>query len=167
MPERRRLLFFSIIADEVTDKFSNQEILSVCLRFVENATIKEVFLDYVYLERTTGESISNAILKSLLGLDIAKCRGQSYDGASCMSSETSGIQGRIKSVAPRELYTHCKSHALNLTIASSCKHPQICNMMDTVNETFIFFHNSPKRQRFFERVIQSSEIKNNQPLKKN
>lgn len=40
--------FFSIIGNEVTDKHANQEILSVCLRFLDlknvSPQIKEVFL---------------------------------------------------------------------------------------------------------------------------
>jgi len=64
--------FFAIIADEVTDPHANQEVLSVCLRLVEGTDIKEFFLDFSYFERTTGESIANAIKKSLAtnGVDI-------------------------------------------------------------------------------------------------
>ena len=42
---------FSIIADEVTDKHANKEILAVCLRFVSYGEIQELFFDFVELER--------------------------------------------------------------------------------------------------------------------
>ena len=68
-PIQREDAFFSIIGDEVIDKYANQEILSVCLRFLDlnndvSPKIKEVFFDYVSLDKTTGESIANAILSS-------------------------------------------------------------------------------------------------------
>ena len=158
---------FAIMADEVTDPHANQEVLTVCLRFVdESRAIKEVFFDFQKLERATGETITNGIIQSLrkYGVDILKCRGQSYDGAACMSSEGAGVHGRIKSIAPRALYTHCKSHVLNLSIAASCKHPPIRNMVDSINECFMFFDNSPKRQRFLEKVSQQAATSLKQKL---
>ena len=70
-----------------------------------------------------------------------------------MSSSRVGVQTRIRALAPRALYVHCNSHVLNLSIASSCQIQAIKNMIDTINETFTFFHFSPKRQRFFESIL--------------
>ena len=61
--------FFTVIADEVTDVHANQEVLSVCLRFLDNFNpkqpeVKEVFFDLVYLDEADGESISRAIKHS-------------------------------------------------------------------------------------------------------
>ena len=36
-------------------------------------------------------------------------------------------------------YTHCRSHALNLAIVKSCSVQEIRNMIDVINETFLFF----------------------------
>ena len=55
--------FFSIIADEVTDTYSNQEVLAVCLRLLDGDEVKEFLYDFVYIERTNGETIANAILE--------------------------------------------------------------------------------------------------------
>ena len=75
--------FFTIIADEVTDVHANQEVLSVCLRFLDNLNpeqpeVKEVFFDLVYLDKTEGESISRAIIECLSkrSIDITKARGE-------------------------------------------------------------------------------------------
>ena len=71
--------FFAITADEVTDMHANQEVLSVCLRFLDNLNpeqpeVKEVFFDFVYLDKTDGESISRAIIECLAkrGIDIKR-----------------------------------------------------------------------------------------------
>ena len=154
--------YFSIIADEVTDRHANQEILSLCLRFVDTTNrqkphIKEVFLDFLHLERTTGQKIAESI-QSLLekhGLDIQDMRGQSYDGASAMASEKRGVQAIIKQTNPLALYTHCRSHVLSLAIGKACKVEALRNMVDVINDIHLFFHLSPKRQRFLEAVLDS------------
>ena len=65
---------YSIIADEVTDRYENKEILTVCLRFVQDAKIREMFFDFVELQRANGEQIAQAILASLSAnnIDIKK-----------------------------------------------------------------------------------------------
>ena len=148
--------FFAIIADEVTDVHANQEVLSVCLRFLDNLNpeqpeVKEVFFDFVYLDKTDGKSISRAIMECLSkrGIDITKARRQAYDGASAMSSSRVGVQTRIRALAPRALYVHCNSHVLNLSIASSCQIQTIKNMIDTTNETFKFFSLFSKTSTIF------------------
>ena len=139
-PIQKEDAFFSIIGDEVTDKYANQEILSVCLRFLDlnndvSLKFKEVFFDYVNLDKTTGESIANAILSSLAenNIDVAFARGQAYDGASAISSEACGVQGRIRRIAPMALYTHCNSHVLNLSVAAACRLTSVRNMIGTLN----------------------------------
>ena len=90
-PIQKEDAFFSIIGDEVTDEYANQEILTVCLRFLDlnndvSPKIKELFFDYVNLDKTTGESIANAILSSLAenNIDVAFAKGKAYDGASAI-----------------------------------------------------------------------------------
>ena len=90
-PIQKEDAFFSIIGDEVTDEYANQEILTVCLRFLDlnndvSPKIKELFFDYVNLDKTTGESIANAILSSLAenNIDVAFAKEKTYDGASAI-----------------------------------------------------------------------------------
>ena len=74
--------FFTILADEVTD-CSNLEQLSIAIRFVDkHEEIREEFLDFVQVERITGNALATAILTRLQswGIDIKNCRGQGYDG---------------------------------------------------------------------------------------
>ena len=49
------------------------------------------------------------------------CYDQCYDGASTMSGEISGLQTKIREVAPNALFTHCCAHNLN------------CILMDAVS----------------------------------
>ena len=51
--------------------------------------------------------------------------GQAYDGASAMSADISGVQARILELSPLALYTHCRSYVLNLSIATTCKVPEV------------------------------------------
>ena len=161
---RERKLPFTVIADEVTDGYANQEVLSVCLRFVDLTApqephVKECFVNFCHLRRADAVSIYSKILESLadvsLSLDPANIRGQAYDGASVMSSKIAGVQAKIREVSPLALYTHCYCHCLNLSIASTCKIQEVRNLIGVINETYLFLSNSPKRQRFFEAVVKT------------
>ena len=119
--------FFSIIGDELTDKYANQEVLSVCLKAFKSKKwylphIKEVFFDFVNLDKRSGESIANALLWSLAenNTDVAFVGGQAYDHCTAaMSSEACSVQGIKKRIAPVALRTYCNSHILNLSIAAA------------------------------------------------
>lgn len=117
----RGLSFFSVIPDEVTDA-ANKEELSLVLRYVLNNEIKEVFVDFVEVERITGEVLAQSILGWLRihGLSPSDIRGQCYDGASNMSGARSGCISIIQQVAPLAMYYHCAAHRLNLAIVSAC-----------------------------------------------
>ena len=56
-------------------------------------------------------------------------------------------------VKPLALYMHCNSQVLNLAIAGSCSVQSLRNMMGYINDVFLFFHLSPKRQRFLEQIL--------------
>ena len=157
----REWAHFSVVADEVTSH--GQEILSVCLRFLEvqkgifelKPKKHEVLLDFAFLQRITGESIAQGILCVLEKhkIDIRNCRGQAYDTTSSMSSSSVGVQAHIKRVAPDADYQGCCLHSLNLVLCKSSKITAIRNMFDSCQQAYLFFHNSPKRQRFLEHVI--------------
>ena len=90
----------------------------------------------ITVERITGEALSTAILSRLnaCGLDVSKCRGQGYDGASTMSSSRVGVQKRIADVAPLAFYTHYQSHQLNICVVKACSIPQIRNASLVVSD---------------------------------
>ena len=64
------------VADQVTS--SNDKILSICMRYLDEfQNIREIFIEFLDLERISGEHIGEAILKfySELGLDLKECKG--------------------------------------------------------------------------------------------
>ena len=117
-----------MIADEVTDA-ANKEELSLSLRFVLDGTVKEVFVDFVVVERITGQVLAQAILHwlSTHGLSPADIRGQCYDGAS-MSGAVSGCKTIVQREAPQALYFHCAAHRLNLAVVSACHSKMLSRM---------------------------------------
>lgn len=146
--------FYSIMADEVESH--NREVLPLCIRYVdENKVTREDFLSFIMLERITGEYIANKILSNLrdMNLEVSDMRGQAYDGAANMSSETVGLQRRIRDQAPLATYTHCCGHILNLVIVHSCKLTAIRNVIDKMKAVCLFFNNSPKREGLLKAII--------------
>ena len=46
---------------------------------------------------------------------------QGRDGSSIMSGQYSGVQRRIRELAPHTIYIHCYTHTLNLVLVDSLK----------------------------------------------
>ena len=133
--------YYSILADEVTD-WADVHHLSLAVGFVDsNMQIREEFLDFITVEKITGESLSTAILKHLgrWGLDIMNSRGQGYDGSSNMSSSRTSVQGCILAVSPLAFCSHCQAHQLNLCVVKGCSSPQIRHARGTISKTAKFF----------------------------
>ena len=153
--EVKQAKFFSVIADEVTDT-ANKEELSLSLRFVHAGTVKEVFVDFVEVERITGRVLAQTILQWLSshGLSPVNIRGQCYDGASNMSGAASGCKSIVQQEAPLALYFHCAAHRLNLAVVSACKIQSFKNAESYVGEIARFFNFSAKRQRALDRAIE-------------
>ena len=152
--------FYAILADEVTSH--NVEYLALCVRFFDHKqnTIREEFLAFLPLVRITGEAISAVILGFLSKNQIpaSNMRGQGYDGASNMASDSVGVQARIKQAAPLATYVHCNGHCLNLVISKSCKLPQVRNVLDRMQSCSKFFLYSPKRMGVLELIIRQNVV---------
>ena len=150
---RENALPFTVIADEFTDSYSNQVILSVCIRHVDLSSpgvpeIKEFLIGFLHIERANANTIAQKIVEAVtvpsISLDPSKIRGQAYDGAAVMSSEVAGVKAKIKEIAPLAIYTHCYSHCLNLTIAAMCSVQEVRNLVGLINEAYYFLANHPK-----------------------
>ena len=153
--EVKQAKFYSVIADEVTDT-ANKEELSLSLRFVFDGRVKEVFVDFVEVERITGQVLAQAILQwlSTHGLSRVDIRGQCYDGASNMSGAVSGCKSIVQQEAPLALYVHCAAHRLNLAVVSACNIQSFKNAESYVGEIARFFKYSAKRQRALDKAIE-------------
>ena len=128
------------MADEVESHHTEQ--LTICVRFVDKeCNIREEFLEFGKCVQTNGESIFKELMRIIekAGLDIELCCGQGYDGSSNMSSETVGVQQRIKELCEKAVYRHCYGHNLSLVVVSAFKISVVYNMLDTVKETSRLF----------------------------
>ena len=115
--------FFSLLADETKDS-SKREQMSVVVRYVDHvAVIHEHFLTYIEAVSLTADKLTEYIVSVLkqFRLDPQCMVSQGYDGASVMSGQCSGVQKRIKELAPHAIYVHCYAHTLNLVLVDSVK----------------------------------------------
>ena len=150
--------YFSILADEAAD-ISNVEQMAIVIRFVDSTSrIRESFLGFYQCnEGLSGKAVSAKILETVkeLGLDMNNCRGQGYDGAGNMAGKCTGAATLIQKKYSQALYVHCKSHLLNLCVASSCNLQLVRNMMGQVRVVSQFFEAHPKRSK----VLKSSIVR--------
>ena len=151
--------YHSVLADEVTS--SNDEILSICIRYVnKEKQIDEVFLDFLSLEKITGECIVQTTLKFYeeKGINILECRGQCYDGAPNMQSLRKVAASYILKEYSKAYTTHCCSHSLNLSLASTCKIPIITNVVEIYKSVLIYFNTSPKRENLLSHIVKQKRF---------
>ena len=108
------------ILAKVTQPIQREEILSVCLRFLDlnndgSLKFKEVFFDYVNLDRTTGESIANAILSSLAENNIKRtglwwCQCHFLRSKWCArKNKKNGIDGTVHLLKQSRFESQCCS----------------------------------------------------------
>ncbi|KAF0708284.1 zinc finger MYM-type protein 1-like, partial [Aphis craccivora] len=151
--EIRQCSCFAIIMDSTQD-ITKIEQVSVIIRYVlidfENhlVKIKESFLGFFEIHHHGAVDYKNLISQLLhnLGLDINKCKGQGYDGASVMSGIYSGLQKRINDIVPNAMYVHCCAHNLNLVVCDAAKSSdKAMRFFETVQSVFNFFGGSAPR----------------------
>ena len=141
---------FSLLVDEDASKV---EKLAIILRYVDvkAAAIYERFLTYVSAPSLTAESLTKYILDTLRKHDLEPNNivSQGYDGASDMSGSISGVQARIREIAPRALYVHCNAHCLNLVLVDSIKAVRDASEFFSLLETLYVFLSSAKCHAVF------------------
>ena len=153
------LQYWSLITDETQDCSATEQ-LSLCIRYVSTSgEIREYFMGYVKLERMDAQSISDTLLSTVQkwGLDFTSLVGQGYDGAAVMSSSKNGVQSKIREKCPNATYVHCRSHVLNLAIASGCKNvPSVRNLFDSVGKLTWFLSGE---SNYFQKMLLSVVLK--------
>lgn len=90
--------------------------LTFLLRYVCEGNIVERFvrfIPHVGHKAVDMEVAVNNVLKDL-NLDIANCRGQSYDNASNMAGIYNGLQSKIRQKNDLAYFVPCGAHSLNL-----------------------------------------------------
>ena len=123
----RKAKYFSVIMD-CTPDLSHNEQLSVVLRIVncdlkKGIAVHEHFVGFLVAHDTTGKGLFELFLGHLetLGLELANCRGQSYDNGSNMQGKHQGVQKRVLDVNSKALCVPCGSHTLNLVVGDAAK----------------------------------------------
>ena len=69
---------------------------------------------------------------------------QGYDGASVMSGSCTGVQQRIKAVAPNAIYVHRYAHCLNLALVDCVRNVQEASEFFALMELLYVFTSSTK-----------------------
>ncbi|KAJ8877029.1 hypothetical protein PR048_021481 [Dryococelus australis] len=112
---------FSIICDETTYSATKEQV-SACVRLPyktqEGVTIRERFLGFVNVAKTTGENLHYVIKGFLeeIGVNVSRMRGQAYDGASNISG-LFNVEDES-----RASYSHCHApHLLDLAVMRFCE----------------------------------------------
>ncbi|KAL4121627.1 hypothetical protein QTP88_014101 [Uroleucon formosanum] len=122
--------YYSVMMD-CTPDVSHQEQLSLIIRVVDmdidnehsDPIIKEMFMEFINVESTTGLNLTNVLLEKLKNnnIDINNCRGQCYDNGANMKGQYKGVQARIKTLNSRAFFTPCAAHNLNLLLGDLSK----------------------------------------------
>ena len=116
--------YFTILVDETKDLSKNEQ-MSISIHYLDPGSpmILECFLTFVFAPSLTAEHLSQYIINTLalFNLDMSSIVSQGYDGAAVMSDCVSGIQQRIRELAPQATYIHCHAHCLNLVLVDCVK----------------------------------------------
>ena len=159
---------FSIMADECTD-ISTVEEMSVFCRWEEEGSPEEHFLELIHLQQANAESIYSALVECLKekNLQVGKIVGMGFDGASTFSGKKTGVQTRIKKLAPHALFVHCHCHLLQLACVQAANSTNgIKHVYVTLTALWKFFHYSPKRAeslKMVQQVLNLPELKISKP----
>ena len=101
-----------LMADECTDVATIEE-MSVFCHWEEGGSPEEHFFEIVHLKQANTESLYSAPVESLKEkqLQVSKIVGMGFDEASAFLGKKTGVQTRIKKLAPHALFVHCHCHS--------------------------------------------------------
>lgn len=156
--------FFSLQVDETKD-ISKKEIVSFVVRYFHNGEICEEFLHFREASGLDAESLFKLIQKTLNDskIDIQKCVGQCYDGASVMSGANAGVQAKFRELVPQAIYTHCFAHRLNLALVDSLKNVDLASEFFAVlQKLYVYLSGSFTHQVFLQ--AQKDHMKDKRPV---
>ena len=78
---------------------------------------EEHFLEIIHLQQENTESIYSILVECLKekNLQISRIVGMGFEGASTFSGNETGVQARMKKIAPHPLFVYCHCHLLQFT----------------------------------------------------
>ena len=118
--EIRKAQLFTIMADGMTDK-NRQEIQGLVIRYVrENGSVAEHCLNIKGIKDRSAEGVFDFVKDTLekFKISVNGIVSQSFDGASVMSGDYTGLQKRVSDICRRYiLYVHCFLHKIHLVVS--------------------------------------------------
>ena len=152
--------YFSLSVDSTPD-ISHCDQLTIIIRYVNENSPVERFLTFLDNRGHTGRGLAETVLKYLkdLGIEIANCRGQTYDNAANMSGIYNGMQTAVREVCPHADFIPCCAHSLDLVgrSAVNCCTGAIA-YFDFVQKIFVFFSASAARWQKLSRVLKEQHL---------
>lgn len=130
----------------------------------------ERFLTFFPARNLDAQSLTKYILDTLAQyhLDPKMIVSQGYDGASVMSGRCTGVQQRIREVAPNACYIHCHAHVLNLVLVDCVKNnSHASEFFSLVQPLYVIISTSKGQTLFIEaqkRLHPDKQIKQLQSL---
>ena len=116
---------YRLLVDEVTDSVSWEQLGIIVVRYVKDNRPTERLLEYPKCPNIRGATIADVIIIAVneVGIDIKKCRAQTYDGASNMAEKQQRAANQLKLKTGNEntTYFHSASRKLNLALSKSSK----------------------------------------------
>ena len=156
--------YYSIILD-CTPDISHVEQMTVIVRFVDTSDkckVREHFLGFLPLTKTTGASMTEEVLSKLkdLGHPVENLCGQGYDNGSNMKGKNNGVQRKILDINPRAFFVPCTNHSLNLVVNDEAKCClEAVNFFSSVQSIYVFFSASTQRWAFLLRHVTNFTLK--------
>ncbi|KAF4649386.1 hypothetical protein FOL47_002124, partial [Perkinsus chesapeaki] len=137
---------FSLICDEARD-IAHTERLSVCVRYMYDAQIKEEFPAFVRCEKLDAANLTEEIFRTLgeVGIHPSLMVSQCYDGASVMSGAVSGVAQRVReraNEARSAIYIHCFAHRVNLVVVEVCRAERFSGLFQVCQDLHRFLASS-------------------------
>ena len=149
--------YFSVSVDSTPD-ITHVDQLTCILRYVLPSGPVERFLTFLDMKGHSGKELAESLLKFLKthDIDVADCRGQSYDNASNMSGKYNGMQAIIRQQCNLAEYVPCAAHSLNLVGQSAVGCCQlVVGFFNFVQRLYSFFVPSTHRWKILTDQLSS------------
>uniref|UniRef100_H3A377 Uncharacterized protein n=1 Tax=Latimeria chalumnae TaxID=7897 RepID=H3A377_LATCH len=157
--ELKEAKYFSVSVDSTPD-ISNLDQLTCLDRYVLPIGPVEHFLTFLDLKHS-GEDIAKSLLQFFekIGVNIANCRGQSYDYASNLSGKYQGMQAWIRERSENAVYIPCCAHSLNQVGQCAVDCFTAISFFSFVQKLFVFFFAASTKQGkvLLERLAEANE----------
>lgn len=158
--EIKNAKYFGMIVDSTPD-ITHIDQLAIVLRYVScDGQPVERFLKFQDIYGHTAEYLTTTIVEIIknFGIDIKNCVEQSYDNASNMAGKYSGLQTRIRILAPFALFLPCAAHSLNLVSVHAVENYNgAVEYFSIVQSVYNFFSSSTHRWKLLNQHLKRNE----------